>query len=318
MKKSMYIAAVVVISAVVAVCISCSGKGKRKGDGDGADYICVQTGSVSAVIDTTGVVQPRNRVQIRPPVAGRMEQVIAEEGHAAKQGEIIAWMSSSERAILLDTARAKGGDALKKWEEIYKPTPIVAPLDGTIIARNADPGRTVTAQDVVFVLSDRLIVNAQVDETDVGSVYLGQVATISPDAYPDVKVKGIVKQIAYEAVTVNNVTIYNVEVEPESVPGCMKSGMTTTVKFNVAGVDGVLVLPADAIRTVDGKSVALVKSGVSGAAPEYRRVLTGIAGNGNVEILAGLKSGETVIREKFKMPEAKESGKSPFMPARRR
>lgn len=316
--KNIFTVAAILSAVAIAVFVACSRAQKAKTNAGETERIAAGTGSVAVIIETTGVVEPRNRVQIRPPVAGRMEKVIVEEGRAAKQGEIIAWMSSAERATLLDTARAKGEEALKKWEEIYKPTPIVAPLDGTIIARNADPGQTVTAQDVIFVLSDRLIVTAQVDETDVSNVRVGQEATISPDAYPDVKVKGIVRQIAYEAITVNNVTIYEVEVEPESVPECMKSGMTATVKFEAARADDVLLLPSDAVRTIDGKSVVLVESRSPGGAPEYRRVLTGLSGGGNVEILAGLDGGETVIRGKFKMPEKKESGKSPFMPNRRR
>jgi len=37
-------------------------------------------------------------------------------------------------------------------------------------------------------------------------------------------VTGVVKRIAFEATTVNNVTVYKVEVEPAEVPECMKSG----------------------------------------------------------------------------------------------
>lgn len=45
-------------------------------------------------------------------------------------------MSSGDRAAILDAARAQGPDTLKRWQEDYKATPIVAPLSGTLILRN--------------------------------------------------------------------------------------------------------------------------------------------------------------------------------------
>ena len=38
-------------------------------------------------------------------------------------------MSSTERATLLDAAQAKGLSELEKWEDIYRPTPIIAPIN---------------------------------------------------------------------------------------------------------------------------------------------------------------------------------------------
>jgi multidrug efflux pump subunit AcrA (membrane-fusion protein) len=42
----------------------------------------------------TGVVQPQNRLEIKPPIAGRIERVLVEEGETVKRGQILAWMSS--------------------------------------------------------------------------------------------------------------------------------------------------------------------------------------------------------------------------------
>ena len=268
---------------------------------------------VEVTIESTGTVEPRNRIEIKPPIGGRIEDVLVEEGQQVTKGEIIARMSSTERAALLDAARAKGPDVLRKWEDVYKTTPLIAPLDGTIIARNTEPGQTVTAQDPIMVLSDRLIVTAQVDETDIGRIQTGQSARITLDAYPDVIVKGKVEQIAYEAKTVNNVTIYEVKVEPESIPKCMKSGMTATVAFFQAAVENALTLPADAIQIESGKSLVLVEDGRPETPPETWRVLTGLAANGRVEILAGLDGHEPVVRKSFKLKEKSKSS-SPFMP----
>jgi macrolide-specific efflux system membrane fusion protein len=268
---------------------------------------------IEITIEASGTVEPRNRIEIKPPIGGRTEDVLVKEGQQVTKGEIIALMSSTERAALLDAARAKGPEVLRKWEDAYKTTPLIAPLDGTIIARNTEPGQTVTAQDPIMVLSDRLIVTAQVDETDIGRIQTGQPARITLDAYPDVVVKGTVEQIAYDATTVNNVTIYEVKVEPESIPKCMKSGMTATIAFFEAAVENALTLPTDAVQVEDGKSLVLVEDGRQETPPEAWRVLTGLATGGRVEILAGLDGHEQVVRKSFKLKE-KSKSRSPFMP----
>jgi macrolide-specific efflux system membrane fusion protein len=281
--------------------------------------VAFQRRRLENTIESTGVVEPRNRLEIKPPISGRIDEVLVTEGQQVAKSEIVARMSSTERATLLDAARARGEATLRKWEDVYKPTPLVAPLAGTIIARHIEPGQTVTIQDPVLVLSDRLIVTAQVDETDIGSVRPGQAATLSLDAYPDVVVRGVVGHVAYEAVTVNNVTIYEVEVEPEQVPDCMKSGMTATVAFLVAAADDVLTLPSDAVSRDNGKSVVLVDAdGKPETPPERWRVLTGLSDDGRVEVLAGLDGNERVVRKAFRIERRKDEGNSPFMPFGRR
>lgn len=276
-------------------------------------------GGLAVTVESTGVVEPRNRIVVKPPIGGRIDEVLVDEGQAVRKGEVIARMSSIERATLLDAARAKGEDTLRRWEDVYKSTPLIAPLDGTVIARNTEPGQTVTAQDPVLVLSDRLVAVAQVDETDIGQVRVGQAVAIRLDAYPAVAVSGVVSRIAYEAVTVNNVTVYKVEIAPTRVPDCMKSGMTATVVFTVAEAEDVLSLPSDAITTEGGVAAVLVDAdGNPATPPESWRVLTGLVAGGRTEILAGLDGGEAVVRKTFSLPPKKEAGRSPFMPGRPR
>lgn len=76
----------------------------------------VHSGDLVQSVQATGNVQPLNRLELRPPVAGRVEQVLVQEGDYVKRGQTLAWISSSERAALLDAARAQGEAELKKWE----------------------------------------------------------------------------------------------------------------------------------------------------------------------------------------------------------
>lgn len=273
----------------------------------------VSRGDLTVTVQATGLVQPQNRLEIKPPIAGRMEEVLAREGEKVKRGQILAWMSSTERAALLDAARAKGEKVLAHWEEIYKPAPLLAPLDGTIIGRRVEPGQTVTAQDAVFVLSDRLIVLAQVDETDIGQVRLKQEAALTLDAYPDREIVAVVDQIAYEAKTVNNVTIYEVDVLPAEVPESMRSGMTANVLFVTDSKKGVLLVPSEAVQREQGRVVVLIAR-PGGGPPEIKPVETGATDGKMTEITSGLNEGDSVLVRSKGNLSARKNLKSPFTP----
>ena len=146
-------------------------------------------GTIRTYITSTAIVQPQNRLELKPPINGRIDKILVKEGERVKVGQIVAWMSSTERAALLDSARAYDEETARYWEDVYKATPLIAPINGDVIVSTDEPGQTVTSSDVVLVLSDQLIVQAQVDETDIGRVKVGQEASISLDAYPSIKGK---------------------------------------------------------------------------------------------------------------------------------
>ena len=263
----------------------------------------------------TGEVLPQNRVEVKPPIPGRVEQVLVHEGDAVTQGQVLALMSSMDRAALLDAARAQGPEALAHWEVAYKPAPLIAPLDGTLIVRAVEPGQTVTTSDPVVVIADRLIVKAQVDETDIGSIKVGQAATIALDAYPDTTIPAHVDHIAYEAKTVNNVTIYQADVLPDTVPDFMRSGMTATVTFVVVSKPQVLAVPAEAVHQQHGGAHVLLPSANAWSHPKNQDVTVGITDGKSVEILSGLKEGDAILVPSLRVPHGNGAqGRSPFSP----
>jgi len=279
--------------------------------------LAVTRGDIAVTVAATGIVQPRNRLEIKPPIAGRVEEVLVREGEYVRRGQILAWMSSSERAALVDAARAKGPEELKRWEELYRPTPIIAPIDGTIILRGAEPGQTFQNQDPVLVMSDRLIVRAQVDETDIALVKLRQPARITLDAYADKPVGGVANHIAFEATTVNNVITYEVDVLPETVPDFMRSGMTANVSFVVDSRRDAVLVPAEAVRTHEGRTYVLLPARRPEAKPTERTVELGLSDGRRIEVLAGLSDGDKVLAPLVVVP-TRSSGSSPLIPGRRR
>jgi len=280
---------------LVLTSVSCGGKAGRS-----LQTVTVTRGPIKAQIPSTGSVMPRNRLEIKPPLSGRIDDVLVAEGQTVKKGKILAYMSSSDRAALLDAARSKGETEYKKWEDVYKPAPIVAPLDGFIIQKNIEPGQTVTAMDAVLVMADKLIVKAQVDETDIGRIKIGQPVNIELDAYQGSIIKGKVELIAYESKIINNVTIYEVDIVPDSVPSYFRSGMSTSVNFILEEKGDALLLPLNAVKKINNLSYVF-QAERGGSAAKSVQIKTGLENTQHIEIVSGLKEGDKVVIPDKKM-----------------
>lgn len=308
----LFIAAIILVIAVVVFI-----KIKPKANlGDSVKEISPIVGAVKTSISTTGTVLPKNRLEIKPPVGGRIESVLVKEGEKVKVGQTLVWMSSTERAALLDAAQGQGAEKLKYWQEAYKPIALLAPIDGEVIVATTQPGQTVTTADAAVVLSDHLIVRAQVDETDIGKITQKQNATISLDAYPDTKIKAQVEHIYYESKTVNNVTIYEVDLYPEDIPLFFRSGMNATVDFVIKGKEGAILIPEEAVSRENKGNFVSVKQ-ADGKELLKVSVELGLSDGKNIEVISGLKQDDLIVMKanKYSLPK-KENGKNPFMPGR--
>lgn len=312
--KKWIIVLVVIAVLIIAVAIPrYNAKSKSK---ETVTIIRPQRGDIRLMISSPGTILPKNRLAIKPPVNGRIDRVLVSEGQKVKAGDILAWMSSTDRAALLDAARGQNEEMLKYWQDIYKPIALIAPIEGEVIVGTVQPGQTITAADEVIVLSDRLIVRAQVDETDIGKIKPGQEAVITLDAYSDVKIQAFVDHIYYESKTVNNVTVYEVDLNLNEVPEFFRSGMNTNVDFLVEKKDDVLLVPLDVIERRSGKAYVSLKANGRKDNGE-KEVELGLSDDRNVEIASGLTQDDEIIFKSKKYSASKNNGgTNPFMPNR--
>jgi macrolide-specific efflux system membrane fusion protein len=276
--------------------------------------VTAKLGLIEQTVDATGSVIPLNRVEIKPPISGRMEQLLVDEGDKVTSGQILAWMSSTDRAAILDAARAQGPDALKHWQDTYKPTPIISSLSGAVILRNVVVGQTVEPSTVLYALADTLIAYAQVDESDIGKVHIGQKARIVLDAYPNKPIEGKVFDILYEGKNVSNVITYGVKIRPISLPAFLRSQMTVNASFEVTRKENALTLPSYVVRTQpDGtRVVSLPAPAGSDGKPVTREVKTGLENDDSVEIVSGLSEGDKVLLPQGKYTPQKAPDSSPL------
>jgi macrolide-specific efflux system membrane fusion protein len=305
MKKKWLILSAVILVAGGGTYYALKGRSSRGRSQTNIQTVEAKLGSIQETVEATGEVQPLNRVEIKPPIPGRIEKLLVDEGSRVAAGQILAWMSSTDRASILDAARAKGPDEEKKWQDAYKPTPIIAPLSGIIILRNVVVGQTVDATTVLYAMSDKLIVKADVDETDVGRIRMGMEAVVTLDSYPDKPIGGSVFQILYEGVNTSNVITYGVKIEPRQVPPFFRSQMTANISLVANKKENVVLLPEAAIQPSQTGERQVMVPGPDGK-PTPKVVQVGLENGDQAEITSGVSDGDKVlvIRKRYTTQQA--------------
>lgn len=131
---------------------------------------------------------------------------------------------------------------------------ITSPIDGVVIARNIDIGQTVASSfntPTLFVIAadlSKMEINANIDESDVGMIQVGQEVSFHVDAFPNETFRGAVSQVRLNAATVNNVVTYSGIIEAPNPQLKLKPGMTANLTVEVARRDDVLRVPDAALR----------------------------------------------------------------------
>lgn len=292
----------------------------------------VERGNLSSLVAASGSIQPVNMVDISSKITAQIKEVKVKENDQVKAGDILVVLEddqiqpqliqAKERlqnaaanydrnkrlnsigAVSnqqLDTGRMDYNIAQANYDEIMskvQETVITAPIDGTVIGKPLPAGETV-AQGVanpivILTIADmsKMQIEAQVDQTDIGKVAMGQKVTFTVDAYPEKIFSGTVSNISHKAVVQQNVTYYTVTIDIKAGENLLKPSMVARVSIITGESKDALTLPLSAIRTdKSGKYVVIAKQN----SEENVRVTTGIVGEERVEILTGLNEGDSVV-----------------------
>jgi HlyD family secretion protein len=196
----------------------------------------------------------------------------------------IAEAQVDQSRAALDAAKLRVDDAI-----------LLAPFAGTVAWVGPQVGELVNAAAPVITVADleHYYVEASIDETDIGSLQLGQDVTISLDAYPDAAFTGRVSQIDLLGSVAQGVVTYAVDVEVISDQAMLRPNMTATVDIVVARKENALVVPNSAVRrgTAGRYQVEVVQEGKA----QTRAVTIGLSNDLVTEIVQGLSDGEEVV-----------------------
>ena len=288
-------------------------------------------GPAIEAVYATGVVEAIDYSRFGSTVAGRVTEVLVDEGDAVRKGDVVTRLDDLQAQARLRDARARltmaeseiardqtlmnrgvlavqtleraqqerdqAAAAVDLFARQLEDYTVLSPLAGTVMKRNVEPGETVAADAVLFEIAStaRKRVAAEVDERDIAGVQIGAPIAAHADGFPDevfeAKVTNIRRQGDAGART------FRVEADLPADTRLM-IGMTVDVNVVVGQRDNALLVPAGAVAhgpSLGGRPGAPYVFVVEAGRARRVDVKTGAVGASTIEIRSGLTDGDRVV-----------------------
>ena len=227
-----------------------------------------------------------------------LQKVISEQDYltskqAAAEAEI-ELRAAEQKLVLLGMDPSTLKEHASNGSEPVR-VPVLAPFDGTIIEKKAAIGDQVSDQTPLFRLAnlDKVWVIASVFEQDMGKVAVGQTATVTLRAYPDRTFEGKVTWVS-EVLDEKTRTL-SARIELDNMVRLLKPGSFARVVIKIPTNEKGVAVPASAIQRQKSESIVFVDAG--DGRYERREVKLGAASQDAVEVVDGIKPGETVVTD---------------------
>ena len=305
---------------------------------------------MKSVVSATGTIQPKESVEVSSKITARIKQVLVKENDRVTAGQTIAILdgkdyeaqlqkaqytvnntrSKYDRTLYLHRIGAKSDEDLEDAQYNYKTaqsnleetqtnlneTIITAPMDGIVVGEPQTPG-TMAVQGtsnptVILRIADLSAkqIKAKVDETDIGNVKVGQMATFTVDAFSGKTFTARVAKISQTDVSntwnttgstssstssasTASVIYYYVTLDVEDPEGLLLPAMTARVEINTSQRSDALAVPISALKT-DKNGSYVLRLNADGT-QETVYVKTGIYSDEYVEILEGVSEGDDIV-----------------------
>ena len=315
-RKHIIAGIVVVLVAGVGVVALVKSRGKAsesKGDETTPTVVAVQTGALKLAtlhryVQGYGTVepapatteQPTASAQLAAPSAGVVTKVNVVEGQHVEKGDLLVELNSGTMTAENATQQlerqkklyAQQNTSLKNLQDAEVQLALLrvtAPLSGTVVRVNVNPGQAVDLTTVVVEVMDlnRLAVSAEIPAAEAGDLKSGNPVEVLTEPPVTTELSFISPNVDK-----NNGTVLVRALLPAG--GALRSGQFVPLRIVTAVHTNCLAAPAESVVTGEsGKSViALVKGDEAAQTP----VQTGLRENGWVEIEAPeLKAGDVVV-----------------------
>lgn len=303
---------------------------------------------LKSTVSATGTIRPVDSVEVSSKITARIKSVLVKENDVVKAGQTVAILDGKDYEANNDQAAFKVSNAKSKYDRVaylnsigaksqeeledakytydtasssleksqsdLSETIIVAPMDGVVVGEPKTAG-TMAVQGnanptVIMTIADmsKKQILAKVDETDIGSVKVGQNATFTVDTYTGKTFTARVSKISQTDVTNSwntnssssssssssaSVVYYYVVLDVDDPDNLLLPAMTARVDIVTSERDNALVVPISALKTDTKGSYVQLK--LPDGTTEQRYVSTGIYSDEFVEIEDGLTDGDEVV-----------------------
>lgn len=301
---------------------------------------------ITSVVAATGTIKALNTVDISSKITARIKEVKVKENEQVEAGKVLVILEDTGLQAQVTQARERLDNAALKFQRTSRlttiggsskeqldnasmdyniakanydevmskldDTVIVSPIAGSVIGKPLSAGEMVAQgvnnPTVILTVADmsKMQIEANVDQTDIGKIALGQKVTFTVDAYPGKEFSGYVTTISRKATVSQNVTYYPVSIDVTNAENLLNPGMVARVSITVSESKGVLTLPLSAVRSdKTGKYVVVI--GPNGQTQNVP-VTTGSTGDERVEITSGLNEGDKVVISQVKTQSPGQTG----------
>jgi len=251
-------------------------------------------GKATADLDQARATQQRARSDFERVKRLQGEGILTRADLDAAQERVKVADAAVASVGALGTQARRGESQARSTEELsriaFGEGRLVSPVNGLLTRRLKEPGNIVPAgTPVLTVVSTRkLWVRAWVDETALGSLHVGQPATVELRSHPGLRFPGRVDRIGRQSDRQTHELLVDVEVL--ELPPMFAVGQRADVQIRTSGTQAVLRVPS-AFLGADGS--LFVDRG--GRARRLRPEL-GFKGSDYVEVKGGLAEGEKLLR----------------------
>ncbi len=170
-----------------------------------------------------------------------------------------------------------------------------APYDGIVLSSAYKEGEYAgPGVPAISIISSDFIIKAEVNETDVVNLKVGQDVDIKLDAYFEDKLNGKITEISPISTNIGGVVSFELIVKPEIENGPkLLYGLSASLDITTPGVEDVLYVPIQSVLEEDGKSYVSIP-GEDGTINKTE-VTTGVFNYDFIEIKSGISEGDIIL-----------------------
>ena len=181
---------------------------------------------------------------------------------------------------------------------------IYAPIDGYVLIRAVEVGDPVTPltsyQEGTVLMKmanmSSLVFKGTVDEIDVGKLREGMPAELRIGALPGDTIQGKLSKIWLQAEKKENASVFPIEISISNIKKVtLRAGYSANADIIIREKDDILYVPERVVTFRNDSS--FVRMPLADNKSEERSVKTGLSDAINIEVVSGLKEGETVLEK---------------------
>lgn len=171
----------------------------------------------------------------------------------------------------------------------------VSPIGGTVVTKAVEENMMVTVGQPLVEVADtkNIEIIVDIDEVDIGRVFIGELVVITLDAYPDQKLYGCIGEIASQAKLKQARAIIEAKVTLDNPSDILKINTHVDVSIITEKKESVLMLPLSAVNQDAEAPFVWIKNQRNGKL-EKHDIVTGLSDFHSVEVVSGLKKDDLV------------------------